>query len=67
MDEKGIMMGLIHKTKVIVSILEARKGAIKGRTQPRNQEFVTLIECISLSRRHLSPWVTFKGKQHNVE
>jgi hypothetical protein len=47
MDEKGILIGLIYKTKVIVSVLEARKGAIKGRTQPGNREFVTLIECIS--------------------
>src|SRR5450432_225401 len=67
MDEKGILIGLIHKTKVIVSILEARKGAIKSCTQPGNREFVTLIECISVSRRHLLPWITFKGKQQNVE
>src|SRR5450432_4507289 len=67
MDEKGILMGLLHKTKVIVSILEARKGAIRGRIQPRNQEFVTLIECISRTGRLLSPWITFKGKQHNAE
>jgi hypothetical protein len=25
-DEKGILIGLIHKTKVIVSILKARKS-----------------------------------------
>jgi len=55
MDEKGILMGLLHKTKVIVSILEARKGAIRGRIQPRNREFVTLIECISQTGRLLSP------------
>jgi hypothetical protein len=66
MDEKGILIGLIHKTKVIVSILEARKSYLKSRIQPSNREFVTLIECISTSGRLLSPWVTFKGKQQNA-
>jgi hypothetical protein len=65
-DEKGILIGLIHKTKVIVSILEARKSCLKNCIQPGNREFVTLIECISTSGRPLSLWVTFKGKQQNT-
>jgi hypothetical protein len=65
-DEKGILIGLIHKTKVIISILEARKSYLKSRIQPSNREFITLIEYISTSSQLLSPWITFKGKQQNV-
>jgi DDE superfamily endonuclease. len=43
-DEKGIMLGLISKVKVIVSKYEKKVYM----TQPGNREWATLIECISI-------------------
>jgi hypothetical protein len=34
-------------------------------TQPGNQEWATLIECISQRGQQTRPWFIFKGKQHN--
>jgi hypothetical protein len=59
MDEKGVAMGVIGKTRVIVSKYE--KNA--HMTQYGNREWVSLIECISADGRLLSPWIIFKGKQ----
>ena len=60
MDEKGCMMGVIGKCKVIVS-QHKRKQYI---TQCGSREWVSLIECISTTSRLLPPWFIFKGKQH---
>jgi hypothetical protein len=60
MDEKGIMMGFIGKVKVIISKYEKKVYMV----QPRNREWVSLIECISLDGRRTRPWVIFKAKQH---
>ncbi|SLM34686.1 HTH CenpB-type DNA-binding domain [Lasallia pustulata] len=60
MDEKGVAMGVIRKTKVIIPKRDIPQYmAVCG-----NQEWVTLIESIGLSGRSLKPWVIFKGKQH---
>jgi hypothetical protein len=62
MDEKGIMLGLIGKTGVIVSKHEKKQYI----TEPRNREWVSLIGCIPLKPgcRRPRPWFIFKGKQH---
>ncbi|SLM40197.1 HTH CenpB-type DNA-binding domain [Lasallia pustulata] len=60
MDEKGVAMGVIGKTKVIIPKRDIPQYmAVCG-----NREWVTLIESIGLSGRSLKPWVIFKGKQH---
>ena len=59
-DEKGCVIGIIGKCKVIVP-LHKRKQNI---TQCRCREWVSLIQCISISGRLLPPWFISKGKQH---
>lgn len=66
MDEKGVMMGVIAKMKVIVS----REKRFKGKpyvTQPGNRDWTSLIECVSMDGRLLKLWVIFKGKHHKRE
>ena len=60
MDEKGIMMGLIRKVRVIVSKYDKKIYM----TQPGNREWISLIECISFDRHQIMPWVIFKVKQY---
>ena len=60
MDEKGLLPGMIGKVKVMISKYE-KKGYM---TQPGNREWITLIECISLTRVKLNPFVIFKAKRH---
>jgi hypothetical protein len=65
MDEKGVMLGIISKTKVIVSRHEKKQYM----TEPGNREWVSLIECIPLkpSCQRPRPWFIFKGKQHQKQ
>jgi hypothetical protein len=58
MDEKGVMMGVIAKCRAIVS----RSNRAAYMTQCGNREWVSLLECISLSNRYTSPWIIFKAK-----
>jgi hypothetical protein len=58
MDKKGVMMGVIAKLRVVVS----RKNKKPYMTQQGKREWVSLIECISLDGRVLSPFVIFKCK-----
>ena len=59
-DEKGVAIGAISKTRVIIP----KKEISQYMTACGNREWVTLIEAIGLSGRSLKPWVIFKGKQH---
>ena len=63
MDEKGIMMGVLAKLKVICS----RKHKKMRITQQGKREWVSLIECISSNGRVLSPYVIFKAKALNKD
>jgi hypothetical protein len=58
MDEKGVMMGILAKVRVIC----ARKTKKPKITQQGSREWVSLIECISSNGRVLSPFVIFKAK-----
>lgn len=59
MDERGFMQGVIAKTRVMISKHEKKAHM----TQCGNREWVSLIECVSMSGRLLKPWVIFKAKQ----
>ena len=58
MDEKGFMMGVIAKMRVVIS--KANKDATMS--QCGNREWVSTIDCISLDGRILPPWIIFKAK-----
>jgi len=64
MDEKGVLLGIIGKVKVIILRHEKKQYM----TEPRNREWATLIECVPLKasacRPRPRPWIIFKGKQH---
>ncbi len=50
MDEKGFMMGVIAKLRVMISKHEKKTYM----TQPGNREWVSLLECVSLTDKSLS-------------
>jgi hypothetical protein len=60
MDEKGVMMGVTVKMRVVVD----RGTNHPNMTQPRGREWVSLIECICSNGRVLSPGIIFRAKQH---
>ena len=59
MDKKGYIIGVIAKTRVIMSCHEKRSFI----TQYCNREWVSLIECVSLDGQKLRLWVIFQGKK----
>ena len=61
MDEKGFAMGVQGSKHVMINKTEKKKPET---SQPGNREWVSLIECISMDGRPLSPWIIFKAKQH---
>src|SRR5436853_7853626 len=58
MDETGFSIGSIKATRVVIDKTKnIRYSAIPGR-----QEWVSVIECISMNGTALPPMVNFKGK-----
>jgi DDE superfamily endonuclease len=62
MDEKGFIVGMLQRTKVIISKYKMAKYIV----ELGNKEWVSLIECISMNGRLLPPWVIFKAKKQNL-
>ena len=60
MDEKGFMMGVALRCKVICK--KGRRSAKK--TQDGSQEWVTVIETLSGDGRVLHPMIINKGQAH---
>ena len=58
LDEKGVMMGVAGKVRVVLSKYEKNPYS----THPGNREWVTSTECCSLIGRKLGSWIIFKGK-----
>ena|SRR5450432_2549436 len=61
-DEKGFMVGMLQRTKVIISKYEMSKYMV----EPGNKEWVSLIECVSMTGELLPLWVIFKAKKQNL-
>lgn len=60
MDEKGFMMGMACRVKVI-----CRKGRKNPRyTHDGNREIITVLECVCASGRVLPPLIVTKGSHH---
>lgn len=62
MDEKGFLLGQVHKVKVIC---QRDRGAPIHQVDS-NREFVTVLETISAERRTISPCIIWKGKHHKA-
>ena len=60
MDEKGILLGIAARSKVVVP----RNLLWKSVQQPGNREFVSILECFSAAGHALEPFVIWKAKQH---
>lgn len=61
-DETGFAIGLTANAKVITrSEYYGRRSLL----QPRNREWVTVVEAINASGWALPPTVIFKAKQHH--
>jgi DDE superfamily endonuclease/Tc5 transposase DNA-binding domain/helix-turn-helix, Psq domain len=58
LDEKGVMVGVAGKVRVILSKYEKNPYS----THPGNREWVTSTECCSLTGRKLGSWTIFKAK-----
>jgi hypothetical protein len=63
MDEKGAAMGIAGEERCIVSKSEKRPKT----AQDGNREWCTVLECISLKGKVLSPWIIFKAKLQKPE
>ena len=59
MDEKGFMKGISDNVKVIISRNDKEAFTI----QPGNRDWVSIVECISITNYVLPPFVIFPGQQ----
>ena len=60
MDEKGFLLGIALKVKVV-----CRKGRRNPHySQDGNREMVTVTECVSASGEVLPPMYIYKGSVH---
>lgn len=63
MDEKGVMMGVMAKMRVVCP----RRLNKVYTTQAGSREWVSMIECIQSTGRVLTPWIIFKAKMHQKQ
>ncbi len=59
MDEKGFAMDITDSSKVLVRRTEAQAFSVHAG----NQDWISLIECVSSNGTTLPPYFIFKGKQ----
>ena len=80
MDEKGFLLGLGARTKIIYVKDFGKKVLLQGKVDfcqnsfratfdtyvyiDGNREITTIIECVSGSNKAIDPLIIFKGKQH---
>jgi hypothetical protein len=62
LDEKGFLMGLAARARVICRSSTKHVNV----TQDGNRESVTVIETVSADGTVLPPFVIFKGKSHSI-
>ena len=60
MDEKGFLLGIALKVKVICQ----RNRRNPRYTQDGNREIVTVIECVSAAGKVLPPMYIYRGSAH---
>ena len=60
LDEKGFMMGMANRSKVIV----CRRTRLHAQCQDKNQELVMVVECICADGTVVSPMIIYKGSAH---
>lgn len=64
MDEKGFIMGIFDKCKIICKNLGRHNSTIKVGTNVGSQELLTVIEYINAKDSVLPPMIIFKGAGH---
>ena len=67
MDEKGFLLGKLHKTKRIVSKYQLDKGYLTGSGQDGNREWITLLACICMDGTHLPPAIIYQAQTGNLQ
>ena len=67
MDEKGFLLGRIHKVKRVVSKKAWKKGLILGAVQDGSREWISLLACICMDGTKLPPGVIYQALTGNLQ
>jgi hypothetical protein len=60
MDEKGCVLGLSERAKVLIPA----KSHVAYKQQPGNRESVTIIECVNGAGEVIPPFIIWSAKEH---
>jgi hypothetical protein len=66
-DEKGFIIGMAAVTKRIMSKKAHETGRITGASQDGNQEFISLLACVSAIGVALPPALLYKGESGDLQ
>jgi hypothetical protein len=67
MDEKGFLIGLIHKMRRIVPLEALIKGLTKGLIQDGSREFITLIAAVSAVGNVIPPALLYASESGDLQ
>ena len=67
MDEKGFLLGKLHKTKRIVNKKATEIGKLLGSGQDGNREWISLLATICMDHSSLPPSIIYQAQTGNLQ
>jgi hypothetical protein len=67
MDEKGFLLGILHKVRRLVPTADLQSGFTRGAVQDGSREFITLIACMSALGNTIPPTIIFKSQSGDLQ
>ena len=61
MDEKGFLLGILGKSKIVFSKRQYERGEVVTSLQDSSREWITVLACICSDGTPLSPSIIFQS------
>jgi hypothetical protein len=61
MDEKGLMLGILTRSKRVFSSRLYEAGKLNAHIQDGNREWITLLACICADGSHIEPSLIYQS------
>jgi hypothetical protein len=67
MDEKGFMLGVVHKSKRVFSRHQYEQGEMKQIIQDGNHNWITVMACICADGTAIPPGLIYESSSGNIQ
>ena len=67
MDEKGFLIGVLHKMRQVYSRKEMKKKRLLGASQNGNRDWITLLGAVCADGTALPPALIYGASSGNIQ